>query len=66
MAGNMAVCALKEALYAAAKASRFLSMMAFQQSSAALANALTFGSVISLPSTTEQPGRRGSIGIMTR
>ena len=56
----------EEALYAAAKASKSRARMAFQQASAAAARASTLGFVISFPSTTEQPGRRGNMGIMHR
>ena len=55
-----------EALYADANACRSVCMMASQHSSAALASAFTFGSVMSLPSTTEHPGRRGNIGTRHR
>ena len=63
---HTAATTLKEALYAAAKPPKSIFIMAFQQSSAACAKALTLGSVMSLPSTTEHPGRRGSMGIMMR
>ena len=66
MAGNIATWASNEALYAAAKPLRSRAMMAAQQASAAAASARTLGSVISFPSTTLHPGRRGNIGIMQR
>ena len=43
-----------------------LSWMAFQQRSAAAASVRTLSGVMSLPSTTLQPGRRGNMGIMHR
>ena len=51
---------------AAAKAGRLRAWMADQHASAASARAFTFTGVMSLPSTTEQPGRRGSSGTIIR
>ena len=48
------------------EAFRSFARMAFQQASAALARASTLGLVMSFPSTTEHPGRRGNMGIMHR